>query len=282
MKSLKGKVALVTGAAVKRGMGRGVALRLAGEGADIVVVDRYATPRGFFPEDEGWGGLNAVVSEVEAMGRKGLAIEADVSSRKAVDAAVGKALKKFGKIDILVHCAAIRGPIGIPLTKLSEADWRSVIDVNLTGAFFISAAVADKMIDKGHGGKIVLISSLAGNRGVPGSGSYSASKWGVIGLAKSLALELAKYNINVNAINPGTFDTQLRDANYVNLAKAEGITPVEFRKKFDGQMLTKVPLGRMGTPEDIADLVLFLVTNQSSYLTAQAIDIDGGWGQLHG
>jgi len=282
MKCLKGKVALVTGAAVKRGMGRGVALRLADEGADIVVVDKYAIPRSIFPEDEGWGGLNAVVTEVEAMGCKGLAVEVDVSSRKEVDAAVKAAITKFGKIDILVHCAAIRGPIGIPLMKLSEADWKSVIDVNLTGAFFISAAVADTMVDKGDGGKIVLISSLAGNRGVAGSGSYSASKWGVIGLAKSLALELAKNHINVNVINPGTFDTQLRDANYVNLAKAEGITVEEFRKRFDTQMNAKVPLGRMGTPEDIANLVLFLVTDQSSYLTAQAIDIDGGWGQLHG
>jgi NAD(P)-dependent dehydrogenase (short-subunit alcohol dehydrogenase family) len=245
-------------------------------------VDKHAIPRSIFPEDEGWGGLNGVVSEIEAMGCKGLAAEADVSSRAQVDAAVGEAMKKFGRIDILVHCAAIRGPIGIPVAKLSEADWRAVLDVNLTGSFFISAAVAEKMIDRGEGGKIVLISSLAGNRGVPGNAAYSASKWGVIGLAKSLALELAKNNINVNAINPGTFDTQLRDGNYVNMAKAEGITVDEFRKRFDTQMNAKVPLGRMGTPEDIANLVLFLVTDQSSYLTAQAIDIDGGWGQIHG
>lgn len=281
MKTLEGKVAMVTGAAVKRGIGRGVVLRLAGEGADIVVVDKYATPQGIFPEDEGWGGLHAVVTEVEAMGRKGLAVQADISSRQEVDSAVAETMNKFGKIDILVHCAAVRGPIGIPLATLSESAWRSVIDVNLTGAFFISAAVAEKMIEKEDGGKIIFLSSIAGNRGISGSGAYSASKWGVIGLAKSMALELAKYKINVNTINPGTFDTQLRDANYVKLAKAEGISVDEFRRKFDAQMSAKVPLGRMGLPEDIANLVLFLATDQSSYLTAQAIDIDGGWGQIH-
>jgi NAD(P)-dependent dehydrogenase (short-subunit alcohol dehydrogenase family) len=281
MKSLKGKVALVTGAAVKRGMGRGVALRLAGEGADIVAVDKYATPKGIFPEDKGWGGLNAVVTEVEAMGCKGLAVEADISIRKEVDAAVAKAIKTFGKIDILVHCAAIRGPIGIPVAKLSEADWRAVIDVNLTGSFFICSAVAEKMIEKEVQGKIILISSLAGTKGIPGNSAYSASKWGVIGLAKSLALEVAKNKINVNVINPGTFDTQLRDANYVNMAKAEGISVDEFRKRFGAQMNAKVPIGRMGTTKDIANLVFFLVTDQSGYLTGQAIDIDGGWGQVH-
>jgi len=282
MKTLEGKVALVTGAAVKRGMGHGVVLRLASEGADIVAVDKYATPQGIFPEDEGWGGLNAVVAEVEAMGRKGAAVEADVASRKEVDAAVGEAMKKFGKIDILVHCAAIRGPIGIPVAKLSEADWRAVIDVNLTGSFFICSAVSERMVDKKNGGKIVLISSLAGVKGVPGNAAYSASKWGVIGLAKSLGLELAKDQINVNVINPGTFDTALRDANYVRMASAEGVNLDEFRRKFGVNMNAKVPIGRMGTPQDIANLVFFLVTEQSSYLTAQAIDIDGGWGQVHG
>jgi meso-butanediol dehydrogenase / (S,S)-butanediol dehydrogenase / diacetyl reductase len=282
MSSLTGKVAFVTGAAVRRGMGRGVVLRLAGEGADIVAVDRYATPTSVFSEDASWGGLNSVVAEVEAMGCKGLAVEADISNRKEVDAAVAKAIAKFGKIDILVHCAAIRGPIGIPVAKLSEADWRAVLDVNLTGSFFVSSAIADKMVEKGEGGKIVLISSLAGNHGVPGNAAYSASKWGVIGLGKSLALELAKNGINVNVINPGTFDTALRDTNYERMAKAEGISVEDFRKRFDANMGIKVPIGRMGIPLDIANLCLFLVTDQSSYLTAQAIDIDGGWGQLHG
>jgi len=282
MNSLNGKVALVTGAAARRGMGHGVALRLAGEGADVVIVDKDATPRSLFSEDKGWEGLSSVVTEVEAKGRKGLAVVADISKDQEVDAAVAKGLERFGKVDILVHCAAIRGPVTTPLVELSGGDWRTVLDVNLTGAFSISKAVAKSMIARGEGGKIVLISSLAGNRGVPGSGAYCASKWGVIGLVKTLALELAKYEINVNALNPGTFGTHLRDENYVQLAQAEGISLNEFRERFDKRMIARVPLGRIGTPEDIANLVLFLVSDQSSYITGQAIDICGGWGLVQG
>jgi NAD(P)-dependent dehydrogenase (short-subunit alcohol dehydrogenase family) len=282
MNSLKGKVALVTGVAAKRGMGHGVALRLAGEGAHIIVVDKFAAPRSLFPGDEGWGGLNEVVAEVESLGGKGLAVVADISNHQEVDAGVTQAIEKFGRIDILVHCAAIRGPMTTPLVKLSEKEWKTVLDVNLTGAFLISTAVAKNMVARGEGGKIVLISSLAGNRGVPGSGAYCASKWGIIGLVKTLALELATYKINVNALNPGTFATHLRDENYVQLAQAEGITLSEFRERYDKQMAAKVPLGRMGTPEDIADLVLFLVSDHSNYITGQAVDICGGWGLVQG
>jgi NAD(P)-dependent dehydrogenase (short-subunit alcohol dehydrogenase family) len=282
MNSLNGKVALVTGAAARRSMGHGVALRLAGEGADVVMVDKNATPRSLFSEDKGWEGLNSVVTEVEAKGRKGLAVVADISKEQEVDAAVAKALERFGRVDMLVHCAAIRGPMTTPLVELSGGDWRTVLEVNLTGAFLISKAVARRMIARGEGGKIVLVSSLAGNRGVPGSGAYCASKWGVLGLVKTLALELAKHKINVNALNPGTFDTHLRDENYEQLAKAEGIPLNEFRERFDRQMIGRVPLGRMGTPEDVANLVLFLVSDQSSYITGQAVDICGGWGLVHG
>ena len=282
MNSLNGKVALVTGAAARRGMGHGVALRMASEGADVVVVDQHATPRSLFPEDKGWEGLSTVVTEVEAKGRKGLAVVADISKEQEIDAAVAKALERFGRVDILVHCAAIRGPMTTPLVELSGGDWRTVLEVNLTGAFLISKAVARSMIARGGGGKIVLVSSLAGNRGVPGSGAYCASKWGVIGLAKTLALELAKHKINVNALNPGTFDTHLRDENYAKLAEAEGIPLHEFRERFDKQMIGRVPLGRMGTAEDIANLVLFLVSDQSRYITGQAVDICGGWGLVHG
>ena len=282
MNTLKGKVALVTGAAAKRGMGHGIALRLAGEGADVVLVDKDATPRSLFSEDKGWKGLNTVVTEVKAKGRKGLAVVADISKDQEVDEAVGKALERFGRVDILVHCAAIRGPMTTPLAELSGGDWRTVLEVNLTGAFLISKAVVRSMIARGEGGKIVLVSSLAGNRGVPGSGAYCASKWGVVGLVKTLALELAKHKINVNALNPGTFDTHLRDENYAQLAQAEGIPLSEFRERFDRQMIGRVPLGRLGTPEDIANLVLFLVSDQSSYITGQTVDICGGWGQVQG
>lgn len=282
MNMIKGKVALITGAAAKRGMGRGIALKFAAEGAKVVVADKYIVSPSFSAADKDWGGLNTVVSEIQAQGGEALAVTADINNIKEVEAAVAKATGKFGRIDTLVHCAAIRGPMTTPLVKLTEQEWRTILDINLTGSFVVATAVARTMIERKQGGKIVLISSLAGNRGVAGSGAYAASKWGVLGLMKSLAIELAKDKINVNAINPGSFGTNLRDENYEQMAKAEGISTDEFRAKYDKQMITRVPLGRMGVTEDIADLALFLSTDASSYITGQDIDICGGWGLIQG
>jgi NAD(P)-dependent dehydrogenase (short-subunit alcohol dehydrogenase family) len=278
MGSLNGKVALVTGAASKRSMGHAVAVRLAGEGADVAVLDKYAAPKSIWPGDEGWGGLNAVVAEIKARGRKGLALVADVSSGKEVDAAVAKTLEKLGKIDILVHCGGIRGAMTTPIVDLSEEEWRAIIDINLTGSFLIARAVAKTMIPDGEGKKIVLIGSKAATQGYAGSSGYCASKHGVLGLGKTLAAELAPYKINVNIINPGGFETNLRDQEIIRRAKANGISLVkaieqESKKSGPGP---SVPLGRLGKPEEIADLVLFLVSDRSAYITGEAIDIDGG------
>ena len=276
MGSLEGKVALVTGAASKRGMGRAIAVRLAKEGADVAVLDKYAAPKSIWPGDEGWGGLNAVVEEIKAQGRKGLALVADIASGKEVDDAVAKTLEKFGKIDFLVHCGGIRGSMTTPITDLSEEDWRAIIDINLTGSFFISRAVARTMIPDGEGKKIVLIGSKAATQGYAGSSGYCASKHGMLGLGRTLAAELAQYKINVNIINPGGFDTNLRDQEIIKRAKARGIAlekAVEEELKKPG---IRVPLGRLGKPEEIADLVYFLVSEHSAYITGKAIDIDGG------
>jgi 3-oxoacyl-[acyl-carrier protein] reductase len=276
MNSLKDKVAFITGAASKRGMGRAIALRLVGEGANIVVVDKFSAPQSHFPGDEGWGGLNAVVAEVKSLGKEALAIVADTNNSKEVETAVAKALERFGRIDILVHCAAIRGPVTIPIIDLAEEDWRKVLDINLTGSFLISKAIAKTMVTKGKGGKIVLVASLGGVKGMPGSAGYCASKFGVIGLVKTLALELASYKINVNAISPGTVITNLRDSFHIEKGQAESITIDEAIKR-DYQKLTEgIPLGRVGTTEEIADLALFLVSDQSKYITGEAINITGG------
>ena len=276
MNSLKDKVAFITGTASKRGMGHTIALRLAGEGANVVVVDKYGAPRSLFPGDEEWGGLNAVVAEVESLGKEALAVVADINNSKEVEAAVAKALERFGKIDILVHCAAIRGPVTTPIIDLAEGDWRRVLDVNLTGAFLISKVVAKSMVAKGKGGKIVLVASLGGVKGMPGSGGYCASKFGVLGLVKTLALELANYKINVNAISPGTVITNLRDSFHIEKGQTEGITIDEAIRR-DYQKLTEgIPLGRVGTTEEIANLALFLVSDQSNYITGEAINITGG------
>jgi NAD(P)-dependent dehydrogenase (short-subunit alcohol dehydrogenase family) len=276
MGNLKDKVAIVTGAASKRGMGHATALRLAREGADVVVVDKFAAPKSLFPGDEAWGGLDAEVAEIKALGRKSMAIVADIINSKEVDAAVAKTVEQFGKVDILVHCAAIRGPVGTPVIELSEQEWRSILEINLNGSFFIAKAAAKAMVKKGQGGRIVLIASMAGIKGAPGSAAYAASKHGVVGLTKSMALELAKHKINVNAVNPGAVMTNLRDEAFAKIGKEQGISTEEARQKDYQKANAGIPLGRLGTPEEIADLAYFLVSDQSTYITGEAINIAGG------
>jgi NAD(P)-dependent dehydrogenase (short-subunit alcohol dehydrogenase family) len=279
---LEGKVALVTGAASKRGMGHRVAVRLAEAGANLTIMDKYAAPQSIWPGDEGWRGLEAVADEIKAMGKDALPLVADVSNGRDVDSAVNRTMEKFGKIDILVHCGGIRGSMTTPIVDLSEEEWRATLDINLTGSFLISKAVARVMIPNPEGKKVVLIGSKAATEGYRGSAGYCASKHGVLGLARTLALELAQYKINVNLINPGAFDTNLRDQAVIQRAKAQGLTVTELLKK-ESQAprpaagpASNIPLGRMGTPDDIANLVLFLVSEQSSYITGEMIDIDGG------
>lgn len=276
MNSLEGKVAIVTGAASKRGMGHAIALRLAREGANLVIIDKYAAPASLFPGDERWGGLEAEVAEIEALGREAIALVLDISSSKDVEAMVNNTLERFGRIDMLVHCAAVRGPVGTPVVELSEKDWRTILDVNTTGSFLIAKAVAKSMISRGEGGRIVLIASMAGTHGVTGSAAYSVSKYGVIGLVKTLALELGPHKINVNAINPGAVITNLRDEAFAKMSKAQGITWDEAREKDYQKMSANIPLGRLGTVEEVADLAYFLVSDLSTYITGEAIGISGG------
>jgi 3-oxoacyl-[acyl-carrier protein] reductase len=276
MSSLKGKVALITGAASKRGMGHALALHLAREGADIVITDKFAAPKSMFPGDEDWGGLDEIVREIKAIGGQALALTMDISVSQEIDAVMEKVLEKFGKIDILVHAAAIRGPVGIPVVDLSEKDIRAIMDVDLVASFLVCKAVARKMIDRGEPGKVVIISSTAGLKGVPGSAAYAAAKAGSISLTKSLALELAKYHINVNGINPGMFVTNLRDESFARMAEAQGITWEEARKKDQGALAQMIPWGRLGTAEEIADLAHFLVSDQSDYMTGEVLVLGGG------
>jgi len=276
MNSLKGKIALVTGAASKRGMGHAVALKFAKEGADVIVADKFAMPKSMFPGDEGWGGLDEIVKEIEGLGGKGLALTLDINVSKEIDAAMDKILKKFGKLDILVHAAAIRGPVGVNVVDLEEKDIRAIIDIDLVGAFLICKAAAKAMIAKGQGGKIVIYCSLAGTHGVPGSAAYSAAKYGTIGLTKSLALELAKHQINVNGINPGMIVTNLRDESFKKMAETDGTTWEEARKKDHAMVGTKIPWGRLGTPEEAADLTYFLCSDLSTYVTGEVIALGGG------
>ena len=274
--SLEGKVAFVTGVAAKRGMGHAIALRLADEGAKVVVTDKYSAPRSAWSGDEDWRGLDEVVEEIESLGSEALAVVADVANSKEIDEAVKKTLDKFGKIDVLVNCGGIRGTVGVPVVDFDEEEWHQMFNINTLGAFIVSKAVAKDMIKRNEGGKIVHIASAAGRIGAPGSAAYAASKWAVIGLVKTLALELAPYKINVNAINPGFFATNLRDDDAVTKSKKAGITIEEFRKDEYKMLTSMVQLGRMGAMEDITRLILFLVTPESEYMTGQDINITGG------
>ena len=284
MSGLEGKVAVVTGAAAKRSMGRAIAVQLAADGADVVVADKLAAPRSIWPGDEGWRGLEAVVGEIEGLGRKALAVTADVSATGDVEAMVGRAVEEFGKIDILVHCVGVRGPVPVPVVELDEVTWRMLLDVNLTGAFLVSRSVAKAMLadPKGTEGKrIVLISSMAGVTAYPGGAGYCASKHGVLGLMKTLARELAPYKINVNAVNPGAFETNFRDESLVMQAEARGISVEESIKTpptgpTGSAGPPPIPLGRLGTPQDVADLVSFLVSHRADYLTGEDINLAGG------
>ena len=281
MSSLEGKVALVTGAAAKRSMGRAIAVQLAKDGADVVVSDRFAVPETIWAEDQDWQGLEAVVEEIRALGRKGVALNCDVSKSADVDALVAWALEECGKIDILVHCVGVRGPVPVPVVDLDEATWRMLLDVNLTGAFLVAKAVANAMIPDGEGRKIVFISSMAGVGPYPGGAGYCASKHGLLGLMKTLARELAPHKINVNAINPGGFDTNFRDDSVAKQAAERGMSVEESVKAGTtgptGQAgPPPIPLGRLGTPQDIADLVSFLVSDGAKYITGEDINLSGG------
>ena len=238
---LEGRAALVTGGA--RGIGAAVAVTLAREGCDVAIVDRRAE-----------GPLEAI----EALGRRARAIEADVRDYGAAERAVEEARAAFGRLDILVCSAGITADAVV--WKMTESQWDEVIAVNLKGVYNYNRAVSP-LFREGRSGKIVNLSSINGLRGKFGQANYAASKAGVIALSKSLARELGKYGVNVNAIAPGMVETAMSRAlapAVVEAARAESA------------------LGRLGTPEDCADLAAFLCSDRARHITGEVILIDGG------
>jgi 3-oxoacyl-[acyl-carrier protein] reductase len=242
---LDGKVAIVTGGS--RGIGRAVALKLASAGAKIVI--NYA------------GNLNAAQETkamIEEKGGSALMIQADVSDMAAVDAMIKNALDTFGHIDILVNNAGItRDNL---LMRMKEEDWDAVINTNLKGIFTCTKAVSRIMM-KQKSGKIINMTSVVGIIGNAGQANYAAAKAGVIGFTKSMAKELASRNITVNAIAPGFIATDM----------TQGLT-----EQVKADLATKIPLNRLGTPEDVAAAVVFLATDSANYITGQTLNVDGG------
>lgn len=242
---LEGKKALVTGAS--RGIGRAIALALAAEGADIAV--NYAGNQ---------AAAEAVAAEIEAMGRKALIIQADISSNEAATAMVEQVAKEFGRVDILVNNAGITRD-GL-LMRMKEADWDAVLTTNLKGVFNCTKA-AIKYMMKQKAGHIVNISSVVGVNGNAGQANYAAAKAGVIGFTKATAKELAARGITVNAVAPGFIQTDM--------------TAVLNEKQVEAMQAT-IPLKRLGKPEDIAKAVVFLASDDANYITGQTLNVDGG------
>jgi len=242
---LEGKSAIVTGGSL--GIGRSVAIELAREGVDVAVNYRSH-------DDE----ARQVVAEIEKLGRKGLAVKADVSSYADAEAMVAQVQKAFGGFDLLVCNAGITWD-GV-IWKMSEEQWDSVIGVNLKGYFNYNKAAATAFMDQKYG-KIVNISSINGMRGKFAQSNYAASKGGEIAMSKSLAKELGKFNINVNVVAPGMVLTDMMEK-----------IPAEFKNA----ALSETVLGRFATPEDVAELVCFLCSDRSRHITGEIIKIDGG------
>lgn len=274
MYHLNGKVALVTGAGGRNGIGRAIATRLAKEGADVAVNDIAEHP--YAADDTEWHGLPDVVREIEATGQRAISVVADVSDAKQVSEMVDKTVAHFGKIDILVNNAGTKaGKDRVPVVDLAEEDWDRVQNVNVKGVFLCCQAVARHFIVQGTGGKIINISSVTGKRGSARYAAYSASKFAVIGLTQSLAHELAPYQVNVNAICPSLVDTE-RVAHLAAAMMPADLSADEQRAEFARRAETSVPLGRLAEGADVANMAAFLASDQAAYLTGLSVTVSGG------
>ena len=278
MYDLSGKVAIVTGAGGRHGIGRAIATRLAREGADVVVTDIPQSVEAIRPQDraEGWEGLPSVVQEIEAAGRQALGLFSDVADSGQVEEMVGQVLARFGHIDILVNNAGSRpGRDRVPVVELEEDAFDEVMRVNVRGTYLCSRAVARHMIARQQGGKIIIISSGAGKRGIARYAVYCASKFALVGFTQALAQEMAPHRVNVNAICPGLVDTERVDFIAAALA-AEGQSAEEHRAMMVRERSTRVPMGRIAQGEDIARLAAFLASAESDYMTGLSISVSGG------
>jgi len=248
---LKGTTALVTGGG--RGIGRAIALTLAEAGADVAVAARTL------------GQIEQVADEVISLNRRSLAMQTDVTNATDVDDMVSKVIWTFGKIDILVNTAGISswGKGGqVPLVSFDNDSWRQIIDTNLSGPFYCCRAVAKHMLQR-RAGKIINVSSTSATMSGEGSPAYSSSKAGLNMLTKVLALELAAYNVTVNAIGPGWFETEMTKASLGNPSRRAEIE-------------SSIPLGRLTSLRDVGLLAVYLASSASDWMTGQLIYLDGG------
>lgn len=268
---LEGKVAVITGAGRMRSIGRPIAVEMAKAGCDIMLTGTGRAPENY-PDDEqaaGWHDIESVAEEVIATGHRALSVVSDVSDPASVEALANQVMSEFGRVDFVVNNAgAARGSDRVPVVDLAVDDWLKVINVNLTGTFLMSHYFGQKLVEQDEGGAIVNISSIAGKLLPPNAAAYASSKAGIHALTASMAQEVGRYKVRVNAICPGIIDTYRMD-------------DIERGEVWDNMIQTRIPMGRAGEGEDIAYATVYLCSDQGSWITGQAYNIDGGTAVQH-
>lgn len=277
MGKLDGMVAWVTGAGRKRGIGRAIALRLAEEGADVMVTAIRRDPAQFpaHEQAEGWRGVESLAEEIRTMGRAALGMVCDVTQPHEIAACVARIERDLGPLTGLVNNAGVASEAGAAsIVDMTDELWHSTIDVNLNGVYHTSKAAARVMLAHGRPGAIVNVSSLAGRFGLPSYGGYCASKFGVIGLTQQMAAELAARRIRVNCICPGSVDSDMLDGTMKRKADLAGVPFAEFKTTYNQHV---IPMLRRGHPSEQAAAVAFLIGPDASYITGQTLNVDGGY-----
>jgi NAD(P)-dependent dehydrogenase (short-subunit alcohol dehydrogenase family) len=269
---LQGKVAIITGSGRERGIGQGIARRLAAEGVGVVVSDIAQGS----PEESSRGPgtmdyLRQLAQEIQAQGGRAIAVACDVTDAEQIQAAVEAATGAFGHVDILVNNAGAF-PGAAPLVQMAEGTWDITLDVCAKGVFLCAKAVIPHMISGNNGGRMINISSIAGKEGFPQYSAYCAAKAAVILLTQTLAQELGPEGITVNAICPGNVDTLMGQEEVQTIAQMRGISLEDAKS----EMIEETALKRLATAEDIANVAAFLASEQSGYITGQAINVCGG------
>ena len=269
-----GKTAVITGSGRRKGLGEAIALKLAGEGAAIVISDIGATRDAATPEamigatDE----MEAIAADLRALGVAASTCACDVRDPAQVQALADHAVKSHGSLDIWVNNAGI-GYIMKPLLEVSPEDWNAVIGVNLTGAFFGLQAAARVMASQRTGGRIINIASQAAKSGFPHAQAYTSSKHGLVGLVRSAAIELGSLGVTVNNVCPNHVTTGLGTWQNEYFAKVTGADSVDDYLK---KMAARIPMQRPGLPEDTANAVAFLCSQEAAYITAESLNVSGG------
>ena len=279
MAGLEGKVALVTGAGGMRGVGRATVVKLAGLGADLALSDVHRETEDLPPAEvrNSWRGIDAVCEEVEAEGRGAFPVYCDLGDSAQIERMVDQVMGHYGRIDILVNNArAIIGRDKVPVTELEQEVWEHFLRINTTAPFLLTKEVGRRMIEAGNGGRIINIASNASKQASATGAAYSASKFAVLGLTQASALDLAPYGITVNAVCPGPINTDRMSYWERDQAAERGISQEEFRGQIVHAGAQASPLGRIAEPQDVANMVAFLASDEASFVTGQAYNVNGG------